>query len=136
MKPFLFNEPLLPEEFRFPDEYEALVASGSYPDIAPWDFLAKDRALSLSFYSAMQIKFPGTQLVPFACINDLSGYYNDGWVVLACFDGDDTAQRPRVRIFDYGNPKSSPWDNLSYEGFGEWLDQAKAESAQYKAEMD
>jgi hypothetical protein len=134
MKPFLFNEPLLPEAFRFPQEYEALVNSASWPDIEPWSFLAAEKALSLSFYSNMLLKFPGTPLIPFACINDQTGAYNDGWAVLACFDGSDLSAQPLVRIYDFGTPKKTPWDNLSYKSFGEWFGAAMNESVRFKAE--
>ena len=134
MKPFLFNEPLLPEGFRFPQEYEALINSATWPDLEPWSFLAADKALSLSFYSDVLIKFPAAPLVPFACINDQSGFYNDGWVVLACFEGSDLSGQPPVRIYNGGTPKKTPWDNLSYDSFSEWLGAAKNESVRFKAE--
>lgn len=133
MKPFLFNEPLLPDGFKFPGEYEALVNSASWPEIEPWSFLAADKPLSLSFYGEMLLKFPSMPLIPFACVDDQSGLYNDGWVVLACFDGVDSSSQPRVRIYDSSTPKSTPWQNLSYTNFSDWLDAAKIESSRYKA---
>ncbi len=134
MKPFLFDEPLLPEGFRFPQEYEALINASTWPDLEPWTFLAADKALSLSYFSHMLTKFPAVPLIPFAIINDESGFYNDGWVVLACFEGNDLSGQPTVRIYDSGTPKSTPWDNLSHINFSEWLDAAKKESARFKAE--
>jgi len=82
----------------------------------------------------MLLKFPGAALVPFAIIQDESGLYNDGWVVLACFDGERKEGSPSVRIYDYSKPKLSPWDNLAYSGFAEWFIAAKEESSRYKAE--
>lgn len=134
MKPFLFNEPLLPEGFSFPREYEALIDGASWPDIEPWHFLAANKALSLSYYGDMQIKFPSTPLIPFAYANDPSGFYNDGWTVLACFDGSDLSGQPRVRIYDAAAPKNTPFENFCYAGFKEWFDAAKAESIRFKAE--
>lgn len=90
--------------------------------------------LSLSSYAGMLLKFPDRPLVPFARICDPGGLYNDGYVVLACFDGIDKSGRPPVRIYDFGKPKVSPWDNLSYANFEEWLQAAQTESARYKAE--
>ncbi|QBG97572.1 hypothetical protein [Xanthomonas oryzae] len=134
MKPFLFNEPLLPEGFRFPSEYEALINSTSWPDLQPWSFLAADKALSLSFYSEMLIKFPASPLIPFACINDQSGFYNDGWIVLACFEVNQLTAQPTVRIYNGGTPNKTPWENFSYDSFIEWLYVAKEESVRFKAE--
>lgn len=136
MKPFLFKDPILPERFNFPTEYEQIAYGGTWPDIEPWHFLANNMPLSLSFYGEMLLKFPNTPLIPFAFISDPSGLYNDGFVVLACFDGSDNSESPRVRIYDFGTPKKSPWDNLNYINFDAWLDFAKKESIQFKADRD
>lgn len=134
MKPFLYKDPILPEGFSFPPQYEKLAIAGDWPNIDPWSFLASDMALSLSSYSGMLLKFPDKPLVPFARICDPSGGYNDGYVVLACFDGADKSGQPQVRIYDFGNPTASPWDNLSYANFEDWLQAAHHESSRYKAE--
>jgi hypothetical protein len=91
-------------------------------------------AASLSYYGGMLLKFPGRPLIPFAIVSDASGLYNDGLVVLACFDGSDISGQPPIRIYDYSTPKKSPWDNLSYTNFVDWIEAAKKESARYKAE--
>lgn len=134
MKPFLFDEPLLPDGFRFPQKYEELAKNGSWPDLEPWSFLAMSKPHSLAYYGQMLLKFPMAKLIPFAYINDISGLYNDGWIVLACFDADSTLKQPIVRIYDFGAPKNTPWDNLSYKGFEEWLIAAQKESIRFKAE--
>ncbi|WP_218278097.1 hypothetical protein [Pseudomonas sp. OV226] len=132
MKPFLYDLPILPDGFQFPIDYQSVVLAGEI-DVAPWQFLTKDMGRSLFYYGSMLLKFPGSTLVPFAIIQDESGLYNDGWVVLACFDGSEGGDLA-VRIYDYSRPKSSPWDNFSYSGFSEWFSAAKEESARYKAE--
>lgn len=136
MTSFLFKGSLLPEGFRFPAEYEALVEGKLYPNLDPWKLLAEDMPQSLALYGAILLKFPGRPLIPFAWIEDQTGYHNDGWIVVAYFDGSDVSGNPRVRIFDYANPKSTPWDNFSYAGLSEWLDAAKRESLVFKAEND
>ena len=133
MKPFLYGLPILPDGFQFSTDYLSVVMKSEVLDIEPWSFLSKDMALSLSYYGSMLLKFPGSALVPFAIIQDESGLYNDGWVVLACFDGSKDGVGG-VRIYDYSRPKSSPWDNFSYASFSEWLSAAKEESARYKAD--
>lgn len=134
MKPFLYDLPILPEGFQFPVDYLDVATAGEGLDIEPWRFLSKDMALSLSYYGSMLLKFPGAALIPFAIIQDETGSYNDGWVVLACFDGEDRAGDPAVKIYDFSRPKSSPWDNLGYPNFSVWLEAAKEESARYKSE--
>jgi hypothetical protein len=78
MTPFLFDLPILPESFRFPADYAQLVKDGTLPDIEPWSFISRHLPLSLYYYGGMLIKFPARPLVPFAIINDQSGFYNDG----------------------------------------------------------
>ncbi|WP_104501219.1 hypothetical protein [Pseudomonas orientalis] len=135
MKPFLYDLPILPNDFKFPAEYLNVVLSGGILEIEPWRLLYQDMATSLFYYSSMLLKFPGAALVPFAIIQDESGLYNDGWVILACFDGEGAEGKPSVRIFDYSRPKLSPWDNLAYSDFSEWFSAAKEESSRYKAEQ-
>ncbi|WP_194791018.1 hypothetical protein [Pseudomonas sp. UFMG81] len=134
MKAFLYDLPILPNDFKFPVDYLDVVLADEPVDIYPWRFLSEDMAASLFYYSSMLLKFSGAALVPFAIIQDESGLYNDGWVVLACFDGGSKEGSSCVRIYDYSKPKLSPWDNLAYPGFSEWFSAAKEESSRYKAE--
>lgn len=133
MKPFLFNESLLPEGFEFPNRYIEFAQNNSWPDLDPWSFLALDKPTSLLYFGRMSLKFPEATLIPFAWINDQSGFYNDGWVVLACFDASELKE-PHVRIYDCQHPKSTPWDNFSYKNFDEWIVAAKKESDKFKSE--
>ena len=135
MKTFMYREPLLPSNFRFPREYEQLAENGSWPDLRPWEFLATNMGLSLSLFGTLMQKFPRATLVPFARTSDPTGLHNDGYVVLACFDGTDPSDQPRVRIYDFRTPAKSPWDNLSYSTFKDWLDAAAQESEQFKADQ-
>ncbi|PQP00749.1 hypothetical protein C5612_22680 [Pseudomonas frederiksbergensis] len=134
MKPFLYDFPILPDGFKFPVEYLNVVFADEIVDIEPWRFLSKNMAGSLFYYGSMLLKFSGAALVPFAIIQDESGLYNDGWVVLACFDVSNKEDCPNVRIYDYSRPKLSPWDNLAYSNFSEWFSAAKEESSRFKAE--
>ncbi|MGY5777331.1 hypothetical protein [Rhizobium sp. LEGMi135b] len=133
MKPFLFDQPLLPSGFHFPASYLALVTPQTLPDIQPWEFLAGNMAASLSYYGFALERFAEAALIPFAMIRDKTGLDNDGYVTLAFFYGSSLADQPRVHIYDFARPKLSPWDNLSYESFDAWLEAAKEESAEYKA---
>ena len=134
IKPFLFNEPLLPAEFKFPKKYMDLIEDGLWMDLEPWSFLAASKPLSLSYYGDMLLKFPKVTLIPFAYISDISGLCNDGWEVLACFDSSSTQIEPCVIIYDYSCPENSLWDNFYYETFNDWVAAAQKESIQFKAE--
>lgn len=136
MKPFFFNTSIIPVGFCFPHSYESMLVSEMWPKIEPWEFLAKDMPSSLYYYGAMLSKFQDSPLIPFAIICDESGFYNDGYVILACFDGSDLSGEPKVRIYDYGKPKISPWENVCYPSFLAWLDFAKNESEFYMVQKE
>ena len=122
MIPFFYKTPILPKGFSFPETYEAMILDGSWPDVEPWVPLAMDMPSSLTYYGAMLLKFKQSPLVPFAIIKDEDGFYNDGYIVLACFDGADLSGNPKIRIYDYGKPMMTPWKNKSYSDFDEWIE--------------
>ncbi len=133
MKPFMFEPPILPGEFLFPTEYLSIAASGLWPDLEPWSFLAHSMGQSLIYFGDMSLKFPNLKLIPFAYINDQSGHYNDGWIVLACFDGSNSSGDPRVLIYD-ASTRRSPDENFVFQDFSAWLTSAEAETAQFRVE--
>jgi hypothetical protein len=138
VKPFLFDAPILPAGFKFPAEYLAIAMADTWPEIDPWRFLARDMPMSLSYYGEMLLKFPNKPLIPFAFTRDETGLFNDGFIVLACFDWNVAEARPgtRVRIFDFATPAKTPWDNHAYDDFNSWLRAAKDESIRFKAARD
>ena len=103
-------------------------------DYEPWRFLFEDMAASLSYYGAMLQKYSSPPLVPFAMVDDQSGLYNEGWVVLACFDGGNTSGNPRVYVHDYAKPPKSSAELPSFNDFNAWLAYAEDESKRYKAD--
>ncbi|GKX61435.1 hypothetical protein SOASR032_00040 [Pragia fontium] len=92
--------------------------------------------MSLSYYGSLLVKYRDHPLIPFAIANDQSGLFNDGYVILACFDGSDRSGDPRVYFHDYGYRGEDPaWDKrYNLDNFSAWLESAKEESAQYKEE--
>lgn len=134
-KLYLYDSPILPTEFRFPKDYLDLAHRPDIPDLEPWEFLFLNMPSSLNYYGAMLQKYPDKPLIPFAIIDDKSGLYNGGYVVLACFDGDDNSGDPKVYFHDYSNPKRVDWaDRHALPNFSEWLRVAGEESARYKLE--
>lgn len=133
---FLYNTPILPEGFIFPQSYIDTVVDNFTPDIEPWCFLCRNMGASLSYYGSLLIKYKNNPLIPFAIANDQSGLFNDGFIILACFDGNDKNGDPKVYFHDYGYRGEEPtWDKRYYlTNFSSWLELAKEESAQYKGE--
>jgi hypothetical protein len=137
LRPYLFNSPILPSEFRFPAGYLALVQEKELPDLQPWRFLCNDMPASLSYYGAMLQQYRDKPLIPFAMASDPSGYYNDGYVVLACFDGSDKSGDPRIYFHDYANTKRVDWpERYSMNNFAEWMVDIRTESLQCKREIE
>ncbi len=101
--------------------------------IEPWKTFKDEKEKLLNFYKILKEKYPQGLLLPFAYIHDLSGFCNDGWPIVACFDLNDL---PLVRIYDFSSPENSPWMNHSYKDFAEWLRMAKEESLTYQSELD
>lgn len=132
MTEYFYDSPILPHRFKLPQDYIDFSISGTSQDLCPWMILSVDMATSLYYFGSMLLKFPNTSLVPFALISDESGIYNDGWVVLACFDGENFSGNPMVRIYDYSTPQISSWQNRSYDNFLDWLEADKKEAADYK----
>lgn len=133
-KLFFYDSPVLPSGFRFPRGYVRLAQTQDLPDLEPWSFLFLNMPDSLIYYGEMLHRYPDKPLVPFAWVNDQMGYYNDVYVVLACFDGDDTSGDPKVYIHDYAEPRRLAWSELySFANFTEWLRKAREESVSYKA---
>ncbi|GHC31965.1 hypothetical protein GCM10010082_27850 [Kushneria pakistanensis] len=135
MKAYLYDSPVLPDGFKLPKAYIDFAISSDSQDLLPWKIMAGDMAACLSYFGAMLLKFPNRPLVPFAIVHDESGVYNDGWIVLACFDGTDLSGDPPVRIYDYSRPKVFPWDEKPYQNFSAWLETAKNESSDYKSSL-
>ena len=71
---FLYNTPILPDGFVFPQSYIDTVKSNNIIDLEPWDFLCKDMGKSLSYYGALLIEYRDQPLIPFAIASDESGF--------------------------------------------------------------
>lgn len=132
----LYDKSILPKDFRYPEEYLSIAKTGFEEDIEPWSLLTSNMFRTLNYYESMRDEYKDQVLIPFAIAVDESGYYNDGYVVLACFDGNDISGNPRVYFHDYGSlVKEIEWSKRYYlEGFTTWLQYARDESSRYKKE--
>lgn len=126
MKPYLFEDNQLPEKFSFPDSYLNLVSQEEIPYLEPWWFISEFKEDADFWFEEIAKQYPTRKLIPFA----KAGSSDD----IACFDGSDISGNPKVF---YVHTFASPgWEDRGYEeNFDAWLEKAKAESAQYKAEM-
>lgn len=100
--------------------------------IEPWKIFENEYKKLDNFFQIIQKNFPKSNLLPLAYIHDPSGFVNDSWPIVAFFDLKDHF---KIRIYDFGCSKNSPWDNFSYDSFNLWLDAVRAESLSYKEEM-
>lgn len=134
MSPFLFENLLMNTEFIYPAKYLDFASEKSSILIEPWFILFADEKKSLHYNRVLQKKFPESFFIPFALNHDISGFWNDGWPVLACFDAKNSLGE--VYIYDFENPTTSPYNNFSYDTFLLWLNAANEESKLYKEERN
>ncbi|WP_239375156.1 hypothetical protein [Snodgrassella gandavensis] len=92
--------------------------------------------MTLVYYGIFLIKYHNHLLIPFAIANNETGFFNDGYVVLACFDGTDKRGNSKVYYYDSGNSILVDWAKKYYlNNFLSWLKLTKKESKQYKIDM-
>lgn len=127
MKPYLFEDKLLPENFSFPQSFLELVSQEEIPYFEPWYLLCKFEKNASFWIDEIVKQYPSRSLIPFA--KDESS--DD----VVCFDGSDTSGNPKVfYVHTFASPR---WeDRGEVEGFDAWLEKTKIESAQYKEEME
>lgn len=127
MKPYLFDDKLLPQNFSFPQSYIDFVSQEDMPYLEPWSFLCKYEKSAKFWIDEIAKQYPSRKLVPIA----KAGSSDD----FACFDGSDPSGNPKVF---YVHTFASPgWeDHGEIENFDAWLERTKIESTQYKDEME
>lgn len=124
MRVDFFSPELLPLKFIFPQSYLLYIDQKPIPDLMPWWFLCEMKGMSDSWFKNIQKQYPSRNLVPFAKIDHTDD--------VACFDASTHAIDP---IVHYVHAYASPgWEDCGHViNFDEWLNAAKAESAQYKS---
>jgi hypothetical protein len=134
--PFFYDQPIIPENFKFPNRYID-ISHGKEKEISdPWKFMFKDPVLSIFYLGSMLIKFSDHPLIPFAIAEDGSGLYNDGSVIVSCFDGLDQTGSPKIFFYNYAIPKKKISDLRQIGSFDEWLEYAKREAERYRRMSD
>jgi hypothetical protein len=125
MKYYLNPQSDLPEGFRFPKSYLDFLRQEALPDLDPWWFLCESQEDADDWLEIVKEQYPERKLVPFAKFGALDD--------IACFDGADTTGNPKVY---YVHTFTSPgWEDRGWvDDFDAWLENAKRESAESKAE--
>jgi hypothetical protein len=134
--PFLYDQPIVPEKFIFPNRYIDIGHGREIGDTSPWKFLFNDPVLSVFYLGSMLVKFGDHPLIPFAIAEDDSGLYNDGSVIVSCFDGLDQTGSPTILFYNYATPKKKTSDLQRIGSFDEWLEYAKREAERYRRMSD
>ncbi len=127
---FLYDRPIIPEGFKFPEEYIRIAKIFPDIDIRDWRLLFDDMGTSLRYYSSMLSDYKDKPLIPFAILPDELGREWSGFPIVACFDGDDRSGDPIVYLHDFNKGRYPSWNKLFYlTNFSEWLERAKKEDA-------
>ncbi|MES2770382.1 MAG: hypothetical protein V4623_00095 [Pseudomonadota bacterium] len=135
LKPIHFES--LPANFSFPNDYLTFLQTQPLPELSPWSFLLTEQQpgareeIAQTYYDALRERCPERHLVPFAIAQETSGVYNDGFVVVACFDA--KAEEPVVFIYDYAAEAEQTLAQPEHQSFSAWLEAAQAESTAYQS---
>jgi hypothetical protein len=126
MDRYVFEESLLPTGFRFPIGYLNIMKGPELPCLTPWWFIGKRTQTARFWLATLQEQYPLRLLIPFAKRDDWSD-------TLAAFDGADHSGNPAVFHIHAFTPPG--WEERgTWRSFEEWLDQARQDAAEFKAE--
>jgi hypothetical protein len=125
---YVFEPAVLPPGFRFPEAYLQIMGAAELPKLTPWWFLGKRRRSADFWLHTLREQYPSRLLIPFAKRDDLGD-------TIAAFDASDTSGNPKVfHIHAFTEPG---WEQRgTWESFDEWLKQAQADSAEFRADDD
>lgn len=126
MKPYLYTQELLSEEFVFPSSFLNFISKNPIPELYPWWFLCTSELDANGWLLAMKRLYPSRKLVPFALWT--------GTDDVACFDASEPSDDP---IVHYVHAYASPgWEDRGrVDNFLEWLAFAEKESSEFKAQQ-
>ncbi|MFC4160580.1 hypothetical protein [Chitinimonas lacunae] len=113
MKYPILAQALLPLGFVFPPGYRALLASGG-AKLEPWWLLSVQSRLFVDCGVALRRHLPDEAWVPFALLE--TGQQK----LLACFAADSRGE-PAVWLYDFAQPRRSPWLNPRFRDLAAWV---------------
>ena len=124
---YKYKDAVLPDGFRFPDDYFRFLSDGARKDLKPWWFLCDMPSVADFWLDDLERQYPGRRLIPFAKLEDSDD--------VACFDGFDTSGNPGVQYIHAF--ASVGWERRGTEdNFLGWLEQAKNDHCVYMAERE
>jgi hypothetical protein len=113
---YLFQDRDLPEGFRFPPRYLAMVEADPVPSLGAWWLLAEFPDYARYFLKYVREEYPDRSLIPFAKFD----VFDD----IACFDGADRTGDPGVYYVHAG--ATAGWEDRGYvRNFEAWLEDTK-----------
>ena len=118
----------LPPNFKYPPSYvEFFTLPQQELNLDPWWFLCLHEQATQDWFVELKRQYPNRSLIPFAKLS-----YNDD---VACFDGHDASGNPKVH-YVHAFARDGWEDRGNVADFTAWLNLAKQESLEYKAEFD
>lgn len=117
----------LPVGFRFSNNFTNYIQLNCKDEIHPWYFLAESAKYIDGRFACVRRLYPNRNLIPFAHWNPSDD--------IVCFDGDDRSGDPKVFfVHTYASPG---WeDRGNVENFDVWLEIAKEQSKEFKADCE
>lgn len=109
----LFSHTELPAGFRYPQRLIDIVQHHEPLGSGRWWLIGEMPDYASMCLQHVRQQFPDQQLIPFA--------KNDDEEVLACFDGQDRSDNPRVYFDTFRYTTTVPWEKRYYVSFMEWL---------------
>jgi hypothetical protein len=123
----LLTDEELPEGFRYAAAFLQMMSHPEPADPDPWWCLVDTPERPRKWLKMAREDYPSRVLIPFAKY--------ESYEEAACFDGTDRSGDPKVHIVHFG---ASPGQEHagSFANFDAWLDQAKRDAAEWKAERE
>ena len=113
----LFSPAQLPEGFRYPQRLIEIAQNNEQLGSGTWWLIHETPGYALLCLEHTQRTFPDKPLIPFAKSDDEN--------ILACFDGEDTSDNPRIYFDIFKETPAVNWEQRYSIPFTDWLSQAQ-----------
>jgi hypothetical protein len=114
----LFSQAQLPEGFHYPQRLIEIAQNNEQLGSGTWWIIHETPDYAMLCLELTQRTSPGKPLIPFAKSDDEN--------ILACFDGEDTSDNPRVYFDIFKDVSIVNWEHRYSVLFTEWLSEAQS----------
>lgn len=114
----LFSQAQVPEGFQYPHRLIETAHNDSQLGSGAWWLIAEMPDYAILCLKQTQARSPNKVLIPFA--------KNDQENILACFDGDERSDNPRVYFDTFSDMSGVDWEQRYSLSFSEWLTLAQS----------